>query len=92
MLQTWLGYGVAVDVAHTCSCNSSLTPGLGTSIYHKCGHKKVEAGGKESKNEKQHMKSLNSIKSMIELIDNLDFKKPVRDCFAFKGSWHVYKS
>ena len=38
-LQTWLGSCVAVAVGYAGSCSSDLTPSLGTSRCHRCGHK-----------------------------------------------------
>ena len=40
MLQTWLGFSVAVAVAQASGCSSDSTPGLGTSLCFGCGPKK----------------------------------------------------
>ena len=40
-LQMWLAYGIAVAVVWTSSWNSDLTPNLGASMCHECGHKKI---------------------------------------------------
>ena len=37
----WLGSGVAVAVMEACGCSSNLTPSMGTSLHHRCGHKKI---------------------------------------------------
>ena len=37
-LQTWIGSGIAVALASSCSSNS--IPSLGTSICHRCSHRK----------------------------------------------------
>ena len=36
----WLGSCIAVAVVEAGSCNSNSTPSLGTSICHRCGHKR----------------------------------------------------
>ena len=45
--QRWLGSGMAMAVAS--SCSSNLTPGLGTSICHRCVLKKKKKRKKERK-------------------------------------------
>ena len=44
---------VAVAVEKACSCSSDSTPSLGTSIYHRCSHKKKKKAGKGEEEEKE---------------------------------------
>ena len=46
--QMWLGSGVAVAVVWAGSCNSDLSPSLGTSICHRCSPKKMQKRKKVS--------------------------------------------
>ena len=54
----WLRSDVAGAVAQASSCSSNLTPGLGTSLCHRCGPgmKEKREGGKRSKKKKKKKK------------------------------------
>ena len=43
------GSSVATAAVLGCSCGSDSTPGLGTSMYHRCGHKIFKKKEKEIK-------------------------------------------
>jgi len=52
----WLRSIVAMAVVQASSCSSDLTPSLGTSICHRCSHKK------EKKEKKKKERSYGSIR------------------------------
>ena len=52
--QMWLGPGIAVAVVQASNCSFNSTPGLETSIWHKCGPKK--RGKKEEEEEEEEMR------------------------------------
>ena len=58
--QMQLGSGVAVAMAQAGSCSSNSTPSLGTSICHRCGHKK--------KKKKTSNNNLRKIKAYAEIV------------------------
>ena len=68
-LQTRLGSGVSVAVVQVCSCSYISTPSQGTSICHKCGHKKEKKQKQKSLKKKNLFPTLRSSQRLSAFSD-----------------------